>query len=117
MFRFRARLLTNEQTSEIVAAKLKWILSGCTPDKVILFGSAARGEMTDQSDVDLAVIFRKPEDVKRQKKALFETAGRDFWPQDLLFLSDREFAERAQAGGVCEIIATEGKVLFERKVE
>ena len=114
MFRFRERLLTKEQTSEIVAAKLKWILSGCTPDKVILFGSASRGEMTDRSDVDLALIFRKPEDVKLQKKSLFQTSGRDFWPQDILFLSAQEFAAKAHAGGVCEIIATEGKVLFER---
>jgi predicted nucleotidyltransferase len=117
LFRLRPKALTPAQTNEILTAKLKWILSGCQPVKIILFGSAARNEMTDQSDVDIALLFSTAAEVKVQKKLLYKTPGRDLWPQDLFFLSEEEFSEKALTGGICEIIASEGKVLYERSTK
>jgi predicted nucleotidyltransferase len=37
------------------------------------FGSAARDEMTDQSDVDIALLFSTAAEVKVQKKLLYKT--------------------------------------------
>lgn len=41
-----------------VKAKILDRLSGLSLEKVILFGSAARGEWSDQSDLDLYVVTR-----------------------------------------------------------
>ncbi|MFW6368862.1 MAG: nucleotidyltransferase family protein, partial [Spirochaetota bacterium] len=46
-----------EDADHIVGLKLRWILSACTPLEVWLFGSAATGEMTEASDIDLALLF------------------------------------------------------------
>jgi predicted nucleotidyltransferase len=45
----QARFLA-EQYAKLVAAELN-------PDKIILFGSAAKDASTDESDIDVAVIF------------------------------------------------------------
>ena len=42
--------------SEELRTAIAAVVSGLEPDQIILFGSAARGEMTDDSDLDLLVI-------------------------------------------------------------
>ncbi|SPE33681.1 Nucleotidyltransferase domain protein (fragment) [Candidatus Sulfopaludibacter sp. SbA6] len=42
------------------------ILSVARPDKVILFGSAATGQMTKDSDIDLLVIEPAPADTRAE---------------------------------------------------
>ena len=47
-------------TQEIV----RRILTVAEPDRVILFGSAASGQMTRDSDIDLLVIEAEPENTR-----------------------------------------------------
>src|SRR5207244_8798462 len=55
--RMRSRRTVPESTlSEIV----RRVVEVAAPEKIILFGSAARGEMTPNSDVDLLVVTRGP---------------------------------------------------------
>ena len=42
--------------SEELRTAIAAVVSGLEPDQIILFGSAARGEMTEDSDLDLLVI-------------------------------------------------------------
>ncbi len=42
--------------SDRLAAAVNMVAERYNPDQIILFGSAARGEMTDDSDIDLLVI-------------------------------------------------------------
>lgn len=50
----KKRVLLEETLQEII----RRIVQVAQPDKIILFGSAARGEMGSNSDVDLLVIKR-----------------------------------------------------------
>ena len=43
------------------------IISIASPDQIILFGSYARGDNTEKSDLDLLII------IKEQGKVLYET--------------------------------------------
>ena len=43
-------------TAERLAAAIKAVTTRYTPEQVILFGSAARGTMTEESDIDLLLI-------------------------------------------------------------
>lgn len=42
----------------ILQAIVQRVVAVAKPDKIILFGSAARGEMTQHSDVDILVVKR-----------------------------------------------------------
>ncbi|NBC28661.1 MAG: hypothetical protein GVY29_01555 [Spirochaetes bacterium] len=53
---FRPARVSPEEREEIVRRKKDWILSACRPREIWLFGSAARGELTEASDIDLAVL-------------------------------------------------------------
>ncbi len=43
------------------------ILADATPDRVILFGSAATGQMTRDRDIDLLVVEPKPENTRMRE--------------------------------------------------
>lgn len=53
--------------NEIIVETIKRILSVIQPTKVILFGSAARGEMHENSDIDLLIVT--PAGTHRRKTA------------------------------------------------
>jgi len=59
----RLRALDEVALQEIV----RRILSVTEPDRIIIFGSAARGKMTHDSDIDILVVARDPGD--RRKKS------------------------------------------------
>lgn len=85
------------------------------PDKIILFGSHARGTATEDSDVDLLVIG--PSDLPRRERefriisALFSSGI----PYDLIALTPEEVDARLRINGpfIKEILST-GKVIYER---
>jgi uncharacterized protein len=47
-------MISSEQFNEIIER----IASRCDPEKIILFGSRARGEMREDSDIDLLVVAK-----------------------------------------------------------
>lgn len=114
MSRFSPKKVPDSEAAVLVESKLKWILEGCSPTRVILFGSASRGELTDYSDVDFAVLFDSLPALIEGRKSLFSRPRLDDWPQDILCFEESDYLRRVETGGVCEIIAEEGKVLYQR---
>jgi predicted nucleotidyltransferase len=100
--------------ARIAALRDKIVQIG-NPDKIILFGSHARGEATVDSDVDLLVIG--PSDLPQRqrelrfRKALFGSGV----PYDLIALTPDEVEIRVQRNGpfIHEILLN-GKVIYER---
>lgn len=98
-----ARILTNK------------IIDYCKPKKVILFGSAARGERMPDSDIDLLVI--KESDKKRafRVKEIFEALRgiRRDYPLDVIVYTPEELEKRLVLGDYfIKRVAGEGKVLY-----
>ena len=55
------------------------VVSRIDPDQIVLFGSAARGEMTDESDLDLLVIAERENEDGRTRQETWEARnGRDY---------------------------------------
>lgn len=85
------------------------------PEKIILFGSYARGTATETSDIDLLVISRstlpRPEREVRLTRQLFGSGV----PYDLLVLTPEEMEERLRRNGpfIQEILST-GRVVYQR---
>lgn len=116
MSRFAPQKIPQETIDSLILSKLKWILDGCDPSRVFLFGSAARGELTDHSDFDFAVLFATAPQLRDARKTLFARPRTDDWPQDILLFVKEDFERKKEIGGVCEIIAEEGKILYKKEL-
>jgi len=82
-------------------------------ERVILFGSYARGEITEDSDVDLLVIG--PFEGKSVDKSVeIRMKLRPGFPMDLLVRTPEKVRQRIDMGdGFMQEILEEGKVLYE----
>ena len=82
-------------------------------ERVILFGSYARGAVTDDSDVDLLVIV--PFEGRSVDKSVeIRMKLRPQFPVDLLVRTPEKVRERMEMGdGLMREILEEGKVLYE----
>jgi uncharacterized protein len=84
------------------------------PEKIILFGSQARGEAGPDSDVDLLVVMAAdgcgPDKVDEIREAVDDIVV----PKDIIVTSPEDFAWRKEIVGTIEWPAAhEGKVLYE----
>ena len=88
------------------------------PERVYVFGSWARGEQDDLSDMDVVVIKRTSlpffDRLREVGKLLPEGIG----GVDLLVYTPEEFAAmRRQGNAFAEMIAEEGQLVYDRKAE
>ena len=85
------------------------------PEKIILFGSHARGKGGPDSDVDLLVVM-EVDGSKREEQLKIRTALHDFQiPKDIIVTTPEEFSWRKDIPGTIERPAVlEGRVLYER---
>ena len=98
----------------IAEATRRLIAEAGKPVKVILFGSYARGEADDASDLDLMVVEHDLPDKAAEYLRLKGAIGRVGVGVDLLLLSEREFERRSQVPGTTAYWAKkEGKVLYD----
>ena len=85
------------------------------PDRVILFGSYARGTADEHSDVDLLVVCPL-EGSRRALMVAMDRALRGFgFARDVVVLTPEEFErDRTIPGTIAGPAAREGQVLYER---
>jgi hypothetical protein len=74
---FLPTTVSAEDTAAIVERKLQWILSACHPLEVWLFGSAATGEMTEASDIDLILLFEDAVAIREAQRVLARTPSHE----------------------------------------
>lgn len=87
------------------------------PVRIILFGSYARGEADDASDLDLMIVERELPDKADEYLRLREAIGRTGVGVDLLLLSEQEFERRSQVPGTTAYwVKKEGKLLYDTSV-
>ena len=89
------------------------IIAKYKPEKVILFGSAACGELDPQSDVDLLIIKRDTPDFGADRiRQLSKMIKRNI-PVDFLIYRPDELEKRLIMGDpFLKMIIEEGKVLY-----
>ncbi|MEJ5199957.1 MAG: nucleotidyltransferase domain-containing protein [Anaerolineae bacterium] len=102
----------DERTIQEITAT---IVEAVHPEKVILFGSWARGEQNASSDLDLIVIQRTS--LPRHRR--YAQIRRLFWglglPMDILVYTPEEFDRYCSVpGSLTYTVMCEGKVLYER---
>jgi predicted nucleotidyltransferase len=94
--------------------KVRTIVNKYSPDKIVLFGSYAKGNSGINSDVDLLVIM----DTKQSTWDLaveISLAVKHTFPMDIIVRTPQEIARRLQYGDVfITSIMENGKILYER---
>jgi len=95
---------------------VKRIVKQFDPEKIILFGSQARGDAGPDSDVDLLVVM-EVEGSKREKRLEIRLALHDIdVSKDVIVTTPEDFEWRSKHVGTIEYPAVkEGKVLYERR--
>ncbi|MEI6210472.1 MAG: nucleotidyltransferase domain-containing protein [bacterium] len=85
------------------------------PQRVILFGSCARGDAHEDSDVDLLVVMDQIKDTDEEAIRMRRTIPRTF-PLDLIVKRSSEVNRRAAPNGsFIRTLMEEGRVLYERR--
>lgn len=99
--------LAREITRRIVAVT--------NPVRVFLFGSAVRGTMNRDSDIDLMIIEDKP-DISGEKQYKIRKSLRGLgYPFDIVVMSKSYYEKRKNCvGGLASPVSREGKVIYER---
>jgi predicted nucleotidyltransferase len=103
-------MISGEQIQQAVER----LVAAANPSKVILFGSYARGDATEDSDLDLMVIELEVSNQFDEMVRLRNAIGDMPIGVDLLVYSDREASRRSQVPGTLLYWAfKEGRVLYD----
>ena len=101
----------DEQTIQEIVRR---ILTAARPDKIILFGSAATGQMTRDSDVDLLIVEPDTSDQRNEYVRIIKVLWDIRYPFDVLFINTRWFEESKDIiGGIAYPANKYGKVIYE----
>ncbi|MBI4666322.1 MAG: nucleotidyltransferase domain-containing protein [Nitrospinae bacterium] len=108
-----------DKETEYLDGVVQAIVHATQPEKIILFGSRARGEHGAGSDYDILVIEREPFGPARSRRKELSKIRRAIWdaplPIDLLVYSLDEYEEmQSSLNHVLQKAAREGKSLYER---
>jgi uncharacterized protein len=103
------------------ADRVRRLLDALRPygaERVYLFGSFARGEADDLSDVDLVVIKRTAQPFWERLREVARLFPPDQGRVDVLVYSPEEFsAMLANGNAFAEMVAEEGRLVYERQAE
>ncbi|MFH1738618.1 MAG: nucleotidyltransferase domain-containing protein [bacterium] len=90
------------------------ILSVAAPDRIILFGSAATGAMTRDSDIDLLIVETFPQNTRERSVHIRSVLRGLGYPIDIIVISTERFEETKDIiGGIAYPANKYGRVIYE----
>lgn len=113
-----AAVTTDSALAEQIARICEIWKQHADPDKIILFGSAARGRMTRGSDLDFLVVWRGEQFPNNRRRAgyLMKVLPDDVTlPVDVVVMTPEQYrSETEDADTLTSMAVEEGRVLYER---
>ena len=93
------------------------IVDAFHPNRVVLFGSRARGDYHAASDIDLFIEMESNEKPWQRRIRVRKLFPDQWWPMDLVVYTPAEVqARRNGLATVVPYVEREGKVLYERSL-
>ena len=90
------------------------VLSVTKPDRIILFGSAAAGKMTRDSDIDLLVVSPAPANTIEERVQLHRSLRGLGLPVEVFIIGAEKFEESKNIfGGIAYPAHKYGRVIYE----
>lgn len=107
--------VSDQTLSQMVGA----IVEEIHPEKVILFGSQAKGDLNPDSDVDFLIVdsasFGPGRSRRKEMARIWKALGKFLQPVDILLYSQGELDSRMNSmNHVATRALREGRVLYER---
>ena len=103
------------KTPDVLDEMVRRIAERFSPDKIILFGSHARGDARPDSDIDLLVLFSELESPHKRAMELQASLVGFAEPTDVIVSTTARFNRyRNVVNTVYWPASREGKVLYER---
>lgn len=86
------------------------------PKKIFIFGSFARGDVHQGSDLDLVIIKNTKEKFLRRMDAVLDLCDGEIAVEPLIY-TEAEFKKMLEEGNdFLETVVTEGKVVYHRTI-
>jgi predicted nucleotidyltransferase len=105
----------SDPVQDSIREMVRLIVARFHPDKIILFGSHARGQAGPDSDVDLLIVMPVEGSKRRKATEIDGTLADRTIPLDLIVVTPEEFEQAShQVGSVLRPAALEGLVLYDR---
>ncbi|HUT00842.1 MAG TPA: nucleotidyltransferase domain-containing protein [Phycisphaerae bacterium] len=99
---------------ELIDDIVRRLLTVARPRRIILFGSAASGRMTRDSDIDLLVLEDRPADPRKESVLLRGALRGMGYPFDVIVMDMERFEESKDViGGIAFPASRSGKVIYE----
>jgi len=104
-------LEVDQSLLEEVVARIR---DASNPERIILFGSAATGEMDRDSDLDLLALLNSPQNPRQESVRIRSHLRGLGWPIDLLVMDRDRFDETKDlVGGLAYPAHRYGRVLYD----
>ena len=103
--------------SQVTLEEIVWrLVEGVQPEQIILFGSYAYGQPTEESDLDIMVIISEStEPPHRRAQKAYKCLRGIRVPIDLIVLTREELAKQSSVvTSLARRVVERGKVLYER---
>jgi predicted nucleotidyltransferase len=98
----------------LVREIVRRLLGVAHPDRIILFGSAANGPMTRDSDIDLLVVAPAPSNTLDERVKLYQALRGLGFPFDVFVIGTERFEETKNIfGGIAYPANKYGRVIYE----
>jgi len=113
--KIRGILYIMERDLPIIEQIVTFITSKISPEKIILFGSYARGENNENSDIDIMIILKNLENERTITRLLYKALLNEniTIPIDFLAIDyDKYNLLKNKTGYIYKTIEQEGKVIY-----
>ncbi|MCL5279517.1 MAG: nucleotidyltransferase domain-containing protein [Planctomycetes bacterium] len=101
-------------TPTLLSEIVKRILEVAQPQRIILFGSAATGQMNKDSDIDLLVLESAPGNTREESVRIHQAMRGLGDPFDIIVMAVERFEESKEIiGGIAYPVHKYGKVIYE----
>ncbi|MBI5778620.1 MAG: nucleotidyltransferase domain-containing protein [Planctomycetes bacterium] len=99
---------------KLIEEIIERILTETQPERIIIFGSAATGKMTRDSDIDLLVLKSAPGNPRKESVRLRQALRGLDYPFDIIVMATERFEEsKGVIGGIAYPAHKYGKVIYE----
>jgi predicted nucleotidyltransferase len=98
----------------LISEIVKRVVDVARPQRIILFGSAATGQMNRDSDIDLLVLESAPRDTRKESVRIHQAVRGLGYPFDIIVMAVERFEESKDViGGIAYPANKYGKVIYE----
>ena len=101
---------------ELLKRVVDRLVQGLHPDRIYMFGSQARGEAGESSDIDLLVVVPDSDLPRHRREALsYDLLWGLKTPVDVIVLTQAEFQQASRVKtSLASTVQAEGKMLYGR---